>query len=72
MRRSKAVTVSKQEREILDRTGMFDLAKRRTRAIMRQHVAGNSRVETIACDCYLQGMRDAAQAIDHDERATDE
>ena len=71
MKRNRAAMVSKDEREILERAGMFGVAKRRTRAILRQHIAGNSRVETIACDCYLQGMRDAVQVIAQTGPATD-
>lgn len=62
--RNKVTTITTEEREILQSTGMFGLAKRRTREIVRQHVNGDSRVSTIACDCYLQGVRDAAQAFD--------
>ena len=62
-KRNRATPVSAEELEVLQRTGMFGLAKRRTRAIVRQHVAGDSRISTIATDCYLQGVRDASQSI---------
>lgn len=61
--RNMAGPVSEEEREVLRRTGMFELGKRRTRQIVKQHIAGDSRISTIACDCYLQGLRDAAQAL---------
>ena len=60
---TRAVAAQKAEMKILQKTGMLEIAKRRTRNILRQHVAGNSRIETIACDCYLQGLRDATQVI---------
>lgn len=63
MKQSIAVTVSKEEMIVLRDHGMLNMARRRTNAIRRQHLAGDSRISTIAVDCYLQGVRDAAQSM---------
>jgi len=55
--------VPKPELDILKKTGMFRLAKKRTFGILRWHLIRDSRLSTIATDCYLQGMRDAADAM---------
>ena len=61
--RNEVGPVSKEERNILHETGMFSLAKRRTRNIVSKHCMLDSKISTVASDCYLQGVRDASQAL---------
>ena len=63
MKRDVATVVSVEECTYLRDHGVLDLADKRTKAIVRQHVAGDSRFSTLAIDCYLQGVRDAVQAM---------
>ena len=64
MRIKRAAMVPDDEMEYMRDHGILDMAERRTRAIRRQHLRGDSRISAIARDCYLQGIRDAAQATD--------
>ncbi len=66
MKRPIAVMVDAEELKIMHEGGMYALADKRTEAIVRQHIAGNSRFNCIPIDCYLQGIRDAADAFNEE------
>jgi len=42
---------------------VIPIANKRCRAIVRQHVAGDSPLSRIAEDCYLQGVRDTVDSM---------
>ena len=67
-RRKNTVSIVRgNEKKYLRKSGMFELAKTRTAGLVRAHVIANSGLRTMARDCYLQGIRDVAESLDHDE-----
>ena len=48
---------------MLMKTGMYNLAMRRTRNIVQRHCIADSKISTIAADCYMQGVRDTSQSL---------
>lgn len=58
----KAYPIPAGEVKFLKAKGVLRLANKRTLAIVQAHVRRDSRISWIAQDCYLQGIRDAAEA----------
>lgn len=65
---SRIIPISKEERTYLRESGMGNVAFDRVGGLVRFHVGRNTGIQTLARDCYLQGLRDAADALDRAEK----